>query len=102
MTDATCRPVATPLTVWERERQGDRMTELLECLADLLVHTAEQRATIERAVGPADSAKNDGRGRTVHVVPAIPHEGARRDVAPYAAIEKSNGFGSISDLASSS
>ncbi len=61
MTDATCRPVATPLTVWERERQGDRMTELLECLADLLVHTAEQRATIERAVGPADSTKNDGR-----------------------------------------
>jgi hypothetical protein len=55
MTDATCRPVATPLTVWERERQGDRMTELLDCLADLLVQTAEQRATIERAVGPADS-----------------------------------------------
>ena len=29
MTDATCRPVATPLTVWERERQGDRMTRSL-------------------------------------------------------------------------
>jgi hypothetical protein len=34
MTDATCRPVPTPLTVWEREHHGDRMTELLECLAE--------------------------------------------------------------------
>ena len=101
MTDATCRPVATPLTVWGRERQADRMTELLECLADLLVHTAEQRATIERAVGPADSTKNDGRD--VQSMSSRPSRtGARRDVALYAAIEKSNGVGSISDSASSS
>jgi hypothetical protein len=51
---------------------------------------AERRARIER-----------WPGHTFHVVPAI-HEGARRDGALYAAIEKSNGVGSISDLASSS
>ena len=63
MTDATCRPLATPLTVRERERQGDRMTELLECLADLLVHTAEQRASIERAVGAADATARHALSR---------------------------------------
>ena len=61
MTDATCRPVAAPLTVSERESQSDRMTELLDCLADLLVQTAEQRATIERAVG--DSTARHALGR---------------------------------------
>ena len=63
MTDATCRPVAAPLTVSARESQSDRMTELLDCLADLLVQTAEQRATIERAVGPGDSTARHALGR---------------------------------------
>ena len=69
MTRRTCRPVAMPLTVWERERQVDRMTELLERLADLLVQTTERWP-----------------GHTFRVVPAIRRLGARRDVAPYAAI----------------
>jgi hypothetical protein len=63
MTDATCRPVAAPLPVSERERQTDRMTELLDCLADLLVQTAEQRATIERAVRPGDSTARHALAR---------------------------------------
>lgn len=41
MTDATCRPVAAPPPVWEREGRADRMAELLECLADLVVETSE-------------------------------------------------------------
>lgn len=63
MTDATCRPVAAPLTVSERESQSDRMTELLDCLADLLVQTAEQRATIERAVRRLDGPARSGPPR---------------------------------------
>jgi hypothetical protein len=63
MTDATCRPVAAPLTVSERESQSDRMMELLDCLADLLVQTSEQRVTIQRAVGPGDSTARHALAR---------------------------------------
>ncbi|HYB28154.1 MAG TPA: hypothetical protein VEF89_16175 [Solirubrobacteraceae bacterium] len=55
MTDARCTPVPAPLTVWEREQRADRMADLLECLADLLVQTDEQRLAIERATDRADA-----------------------------------------------
>jgi hypothetical protein len=46
MTGAVCSPLPTPASSSEREHRPDRFGELLECLADLLVATARQRAAI--------------------------------------------------------
>jgi hypothetical protein len=54
MTDAMCRPVAQAVPGRERERREDRLGDLLECLADLVVATGEQRAAIEQLAGRSD------------------------------------------------
>ena len=46
MTDAMCTPSSAPVSRVERERRPDRLGELLECLADLLVEVGQQRAAV--------------------------------------------------------
>ncbi|MCW3066206.1 MAG: hypothetical protein JWN32_3378 [Solirubrobacterales bacterium] len=46
MTDAACTPLKPCVPIAERERRLDRLAELLECLADLLVETRKQRREI--------------------------------------------------------
>lgn len=46
MTNATCRPASTITPVAEREERPDRLVELLECLADLVVAIPAQRKAI--------------------------------------------------------
>ena len=56
MTSATCTPSPTPVPLQEREHRPDRLGDLLECLADLLIEVGQQRAAVARLVegsGPA-------------------------------------------------
>jgi hypothetical protein len=46
MTDAACRPLRTAAPIDEREQRPDRLAELLELMADLLVEVRAERAEI--------------------------------------------------------
>jgi len=46
MTAATCKPFLTPASLQDRERRPDRLGDLLEWLADLLVEVGQQRAAV--------------------------------------------------------
>jgi hypothetical protein len=54
MTDAACTPLKMIGPTVEREQRADRLAELLECMADLLVETRQQRVEIERHAGSDD------------------------------------------------
>jgi hypothetical protein len=60
MTDSTCTPINGPAHIRERELLPDHLADLLECLADLVVETGQQRRTIEplaeRAAAPSRDA----------------------------------------------
>ena len=58
MTTATCKPSLTPISLRERERRPDRLGDLLECLADLLIEVGQQRAAVAQL---ADDARPGGR-----------------------------------------
>jgi hypothetical protein len=47
MTPANCTPIRSPAATRELELRPDRLADLLECLADLVVQTGQQRRTIE-------------------------------------------------------
>jgi hypothetical protein len=47
MTTSTCIPINGPAHVRERELRPDHLADLLECLADLVVETGQQRRVIE-------------------------------------------------------
>jgi hypothetical protein len=47
MTTANCTPINSTARIRERELRPDRLADLLECLADLVVQTGQQRRTIE-------------------------------------------------------
>ena len=47
MTTANCIPINSPALIQDRELRPDRLADLLECLADLVVETGQQRRTIE-------------------------------------------------------
>jgi hypothetical protein len=49
-----CAPMWTLATVAECEQGPDRLAELLECMADLLVATRRQRVEIARELGSDD------------------------------------------------
>ena len=67
MTDAVCSPLPTPASFSERELRPDRFGELLECLADLLVETARQRAEIMGSQGSDDPRVREPLERLTHV-----------------------------------
>jgi hypothetical protein len=46
MTDAGCRPLRTFAPIADREHRPDRLAELLECMADLLVEARRQGVEI--------------------------------------------------------
>jgi hypothetical protein len=50
MTNATCTPSVTSVSLQVREREPDRLGELLECLADLLIEVGQQRVALARLV----------------------------------------------------
>jgi hypothetical protein len=54
MTEATCNPVRMLAPDAEREQRPDRLAELLECMADLLVETRRQREEISQDPGNDD------------------------------------------------
>jgi len=49
MMEATCRLVEPAIERFERECEPDRFVDLLECLADLRVATAERRLSLARS-----------------------------------------------------
>jgi glyoxylase-like metal-dependent hydrolase (beta-lactamase superfamily II) len=53
MTAPACRPLQTPAPIAERERP-DRLAEILECMADLLVEARRERAEIVPYHGSED------------------------------------------------
>jgi hypothetical protein len=64
MTDPACRPPRTLAPIAEPER-SDRLTELLECMADLLVEARRQRLAIAEPCDGDDLRVRDAiaRGR---------------------------------------
>jgi hypothetical protein len=58
MTTSTCTPISAPTQAPERELAPDRLAELLECLADLIVETGRQRRGITL---PAETAAASSR-----------------------------------------
>lgn len=64
---AMTRPVCTPLSprppIAEVEQRVDRLAELLECLADLLVETRRQRIEIIGPYGSEDPRARDAIAR---------------------------------------
>jgi hypothetical protein len=54
MTYASCRPVPLLAPVTELDQAPDRFVELLDCLADLLVETGNQRTEIAARCDCAD------------------------------------------------
>jgi hypothetical protein len=75
MTNATCRPVTAPVPVLERELRPDHLGALLECLADLLVETAEQRSALERHAENPDEPTRNAVQRLITVETAIKRVG---------------------------
>lgn len=75
MTAATCRPVTAPVPVLERELRPDRLGDLLECLADLLVETAEQRSAIEQLADNEDGPARNAVQRLIEVESALKRVG---------------------------
>jgi len=49
MMEATCRLMEPAIERFEREGEPDRFVDLLECLADLRVATAERRLSLVRS-----------------------------------------------------
>ncbi len=54
MTETECLPLMTLVPPSARETRPDRLAELLECLADLVVETDKCRAALERLPTRAD------------------------------------------------
>jgi hypothetical protein len=52
--NAACMPMRTFVPSVEREQRPDRLAELLECLADLLVETRKQRTEIAQQLDTDD------------------------------------------------
>jgi hypothetical protein len=59
MTDATCTPTPAPAVTLDRETRPDRLGDLLQCLADLLVEVGEQRAAVSGSAGSASPAAQE-------------------------------------------
>ena len=55
MTDAACTPLRPLAPGGEDEQSPDRFAELLECMADLLVETRQQRVEMEHHRGTDDA-----------------------------------------------
>ena len=60
MTSSTCTPISGHADIRERERRPDHLADLLECLADLVVETGQQRRAIEALAD--DTALESTRG----------------------------------------
>jgi hypothetical protein len=63
MTTATCREIGTSVSAREREDRPDRLAELLECLADLVVETERQRAELAPLPDDADPSAREALAR---------------------------------------
>lgn len=59
MTTSTCTPITEPAHIRERELRPDHLADLLECLADLVVETGQQRRAIEPVAEHADESTRE-------------------------------------------
>ena len=58
MVRAACTPLPTLSPIADGEQHPDRLAELLECLADLLVETGRQRAELTQHYGSSPQAQD--------------------------------------------
>ena len=59
MTTPSCTPINAPAEISDLELRPDPLVDLLECLADLVVETAQQRRAIEPLVVSASAEARD-------------------------------------------
>jgi hypothetical protein len=71
MTNSTCTPINAPTHAPERELRPDRLANLLECLADLVVETGQQRGAIESLADPAGESPRDAIRRLAALEEAL-------------------------------
>jgi hypothetical protein len=71
MTTATCTPSSVPASSLERERHPDRLADLLECLADLLVGVGRQRETVAQLAGDRGPGAREALERLVWLEQAV-------------------------------
>ncbi len=88
MTGPACEPLMTLVPPSAREEQPDRLAELLECLADLVVEAHRCRGVLERLPSCADQRVQDSIAhleqlernlRAVGVEAASVHQGLLRE-----------------------
>jgi hypothetical protein len=63
MTGPACRPVSVLAPIAEREQRADRLAELLECMADLLVQARIRREEIAEHHSTDDSRVREAVAR---------------------------------------
>lgn len=76
MTGAECTPLSYQAPTAELEHRTDRLAELLECMADLLVEARRQRADISRLTGSEDPRGREAIARLIGLERSIREVGA--------------------------
>jgi len=71
MTTATCIPAPVPASSLQRERRSDRLGDLLECLADLLVEVGQQRAAAAQLADGAGPGAREALDRLAWLEQAV-------------------------------
>jgi hypothetical protein len=71
MTTSTCTPISAPTHGPEQELRTDHLANLLECLADLVVETGQQRRAIEPLADRAGESPRDAIRRLTALEDAL-------------------------------
>jgi hypothetical protein len=71
MTNSTCTPISAATHLRERELRPDHLADLLECLADLVVETGQQRRAIEPLADRAGESPRDAIRRLTALEEAL-------------------------------
>ena len=82
MTDATCTPLRTLGAIADREQKPDRLAELLDCMAELMVETAKLRAGLEQHRDQRRSARIRSHCAPCRAARLAPRGGTQRRVGP--------------------
>jgi hypothetical protein len=77
MTDPACRPLRTLAPNAEREQRPDRVAELLECMADLLVEARRQRVEIAQHRDSDDPRVRDAIARLTELEHSLAEVGVQ-------------------------
>ncbi len=71
MTTPNCTPSPVPASPLERERHPDRLADLLECLADLLIEVGHQRAAVAQLADGSGPASREALERLAWLERAV-------------------------------